>query len=226
MRWLQLLCLHTQVRASSLQELVYKGGQAGVTKATVTITFDNTDKKQSPLGYETFDELTVTRQVCALDWIQVVFAFKITSVVVKSFALFWTIFCWSLAVQKISKWLLKLVNRIRLQILTSTVWQFRMILTCQVCIGQTSLSASVYIVSVYHRVDPASLQCTDESLFIIFQVVIGGRNKYLINGCNANNTRVQDLFRSVQLNVNNPHFLIMQVQYCVSNAMRAIPGVL
>lgn len=43
-----------------------------------------------------------------------------------------------------------------------------------------------------------------------FQVVIGGRNKYLINGSNANNTRVQDLFRSVQLNVNNPHFLIMQ----------------
>ena len=42
------------------------------------------------------------------------------------------------------------------------------------------------------------------------QVVIGGRNKYLINGSNANNNRVQDLFRSVQLNVNNPHFLIMQ----------------
>nr|QIC49989.1 structural maintenance of chromosomes protein 2 [Actinia equina] len=93
----------SQVRAGSLQELVYKGGQAGVTKATVTITFDNTDKKQSPLGYETFDEITVSRQV-----------------------------------------------------------------------------------------------------------VIGGRNKYLINGCNANNTRVQDLFRSVQLNINNPHFLIMQ----------------
>ncbi|XP_032230593.2 structural maintenance of chromosomes protein 2 [Nematostella vectensis] len=93
----------SQVRASSLQELVYKGGQAGVTKATVTITFDNSDKKQSPLGYETFDEITVSRQV-----------------------------------------------------------------------------------------------------------VIGGRNKYLINGCNANNTRVQDLFRSVQLNINNPHFLIMQ----------------
>lgn len=92
-----------QVRAGSLQELVYKGGQAGVTKATVSISFDNTDKKQSPLGYETYDEITVTRQV-----------------------------------------------------------------------------------------------------------VIGGRNKYLINGSNANNTRVQDLFRSVQLNVNNPHFLIMQ----------------
>ena len=55
-----------QVRASSLQELVYKGGQAGVTKATVTITFDNSDKKQSPLGYESFDEITVSRQVRAI----------------------------------------------------------------------------------------------------------------------------------------------------------------
>lgn len=93
----------THVRATNLQELVYKNGQAGITKATVSITFDNLDKKQSPLGYEQYDEITITRQV-----------------------------------------------------------------------------------------------------------VVGGRNKYLINGSNANNTRVQDLFCSVQLNVNNPHFLIMQ----------------
>lgn len=93
----------TQVRASNLQDLVYKNGQAGITKATVSITFDNHDKKQSPLGFEAHNEITVTRQV-----------------------------------------------------------------------------------------------------------VIGGRNKYLINGVNANNTRVQDLFCSVGLNVNNPHFLIMQ----------------
>jgi structural maintenance of chromosome 2 len=93
----------SQVRASSLQELVYKGGQAGVTKATVTITFDNGEKDQSPVGYEMYDEIVVSRQV-----------------------------------------------------------------------------------------------------------VIGGRNKYLINGTNATPSRVQDLFRSVQLNVNNPHFLIMQ----------------
>ena len=55
---------------------------------------------------------------------------------------------------------------------------------------------------------------------------MGGRNKYLINGLNAPNQRVQvlklfflkhlfffsqqNLFHSVQLNVNNPHFLIMQ----------------
>ncbi|ESP01316.1 hypothetical protein LOTGIDRAFT_212851 [Lottia gigantea] len=93
----------THVRAGNLQDLVYKCGQAGVSKATVSITFDNKDKKQSPFGYEQYEEITVTRQV-----------------------------------------------------------------------------------------------------------VIGGRNKYLINGSNANNTRVQDLFHSVQLNVNNPHFLIMQ----------------
>ncbi|NXB70266.1 SMC2 protein, partial [Donacobius atricapilla] len=44
------------------------------------------------------------------------------------------------------------------------------------------------------------------------QVVVGGRSKYLINGVNAANSRVQDLFCSVGLNVNNPHFLIMQGQ--------------
>lgn len=48
-------------------------------------------------------------------------------------------------------------------------------------------------------------------LLFLAQVVIGGKNKYLINGLNATNTRVQDLFCSVGLNVNNPHFLIMQV---------------
>ncbi|KAF4071583.1 hypothetical protein AMELA_G00275090 [Ameiurus melas] len=93
----------SQVRASNLQDLVYKNGLAGITKATVSITFDNSNKKQSPFGFETHDEITITRQV-----------------------------------------------------------------------------------------------------------VIGGRNKYLINGVNANNMRVQDLFCSVGLNVNNPHFLIMQ----------------
>ncbi|KAI8425455.1 hypothetical protein MSG28_007200 [Choristoneura fumiferana] len=41
-------------------------------------------------------------------------------------------------------------------------------------------------------------------------VVMGGKNKYLINGINVQNKRVSDLFCSVQLNVNNPHFLIMQ----------------
>ena len=49
-----------------------------------------------------------------------------------------------------------------------------------------------------------------DEVTITRQVVIGGKNKYLINGSNVQNNRVQDFFRSVQLNVNNPHFLIMQ----------------
>lgn len=57
------LSLCWQVRAGSLQELVYKGGQAGITRATVTITFDNSDSRQSPLGYESYEEITVSRQV-------------------------------------------------------------------------------------------------------------------------------------------------------------------
>lgn len=52
-----------QVRASNLQELVYKQGQAGITKATVSIVFDNSDRSRSPLGYEDHPEITVTRQV-------------------------------------------------------------------------------------------------------------------------------------------------------------------
>lgn len=44
----------------------------------------------------------------------------------------------------------------------------------------------------------------------IVQIVVGGRNKYLINGKLAQPSQVQNLFHSVQLNVNNPHFLIMQ----------------
>ncbi len=87
----------------NLQELVYKQGQAGVTKATVTVVFDNSDISSSPVGYESYKQITVTRQV-----------------------------------------------------------------------------------------------------------VIGGKNKYMINGRTVQQNEVQNLFHSVQLNVNNPHFLIMQ----------------
>ena len=92
-----------QVRVQNLQELIYKQGQAGVTKASVTLVFNNKNRAQSPYGYEQYDKITVMRQVA-----------------------------------------------------------------------------------------------------------MGGRNKYLINGANAPISRVQNLFHSVQLNVNNPHFLIMQ----------------
>jgi structural maintenance of chromosome 2 len=93
----------SHVRAGNLSELVYKQGQAGINKASVTIVFNNTDPSSSPVGYEHCPEVTVTRQV-----------------------------------------------------------------------------------------------------------LIGGASKYLINGKVSRANIVANLFHSVQLNVNNPHFLIMQ----------------
>ncbi|KAI9732583.1 MAG: Structural maintenance of chromosomes protein 2 [Cirrosporium novae-zelandiae] len=91
------------VRAQNLQDLIYKRGQAGVTKASVTIVFDNHDKNKSPIGFEEYAQISVTRQI-----------------------------------------------------------------------------------------------------------VLGGTSKYLINGHRAQQQTVQNLFQSVQLNINNPNFLIMQ----------------
>ncbi|KAI1727452.1 SMC proteins flexible hinge domain-containing protein [Ditylenchus destructor] len=93
----------SQVRAHNLSDLVYKQGQAGINRATVTITFDNTDPKQQPVGYSKYNEIVIRRQI-----------------------------------------------------------------------------------------------------------IINGRNTYQINGSAATNQRVSDLFRMVGMNVNNPHFLIMQ----------------
>ncbi|RKP27033.1 hypothetical protein SYNPS1DRAFT_27308 [Syncephalis pseudoplumigaleata] len=91
------------VRANNLVELVYKRGQAGVTKASVTIVFDNSDREKSPVGYENCQQISVTRQI-----------------------------------------------------------------------------------------------------------LLTGKTKYLVNGHTAQQHAVETLFQSVQLNVNNPHFLIMQ----------------
>ena len=104
-----------QVRANTLQELIYKQGQAGVTKASVSIVFDNSDKSASPAGYDHVDTLTVTRQL-----------------------------------------------------------------------------------------------------------VVGGRNKYLVNGHAAQPSRVANLFHSVGLNVNAPHFLIMQGR--ITKVLNAAPA--
>ena len=55
-----------QVRAASLNELIYKQGQAGITKASVTLVFDNSDPELAPHGYEQLGQITVTRQACRL----------------------------------------------------------------------------------------------------------------------------------------------------------------
>ncbi len=51
------------MRAANQQDLIYKRGQAGVTRASVTIVFDNSDRSRSPSGYEQFKQITVTRQI-------------------------------------------------------------------------------------------------------------------------------------------------------------------
>jgi structural maintenance of chromosome 2 len=51
------------VRAQNLQELVYKQGSAGITKASVSIIFHNNDPASGPSGYEDKEYITVTRQV-------------------------------------------------------------------------------------------------------------------------------------------------------------------
>ncbi|KAF9039177.1 condensin complex subunit SMC2 [Panaeolus papilionaceus] len=51
------------MRAANQQDLIYKRGQAGVTKASVTIVFDNSDRSKSPVGYEDYKQITVTRQI-------------------------------------------------------------------------------------------------------------------------------------------------------------------
>ncbi|PVH93616.1 RecF/RecN/SMC protein [Periconia macrospinosa] len=103
------------VRAQNLQDLIYKRGQAGVTKASVTIVFDNRDKSNSPVGFEEHAQISVTRQV-----------------------------------------------------------------------------------------------------------VMGGASKYLINGHRAQQQSIQNLFQSVQLNINNPNFLIMQGRITKVLNMKAV----
>jgi structural maintenance of chromosome 2 len=51
------------IRAEKMQDLVYKGGNSGVTKAMVTLKFDNSNKEFSPAGYERSDTITVSRSI-------------------------------------------------------------------------------------------------------------------------------------------------------------------
>ncbi|KAI0052778.1 condensin complex subunit SMC2 [Auriscalpium vulgare] len=53
----------SSMRAQNQQDLIYKRGQAGITKASVTIVFDNSDKQNSPVGLEDHAQITVTRQI-------------------------------------------------------------------------------------------------------------------------------------------------------------------
>lgn len=51
------------IRASTMQDVIYKNGQAGIQSATVTIHFDNTDKTRSAPHYQHNDEIVISREV-------------------------------------------------------------------------------------------------------------------------------------------------------------------
>jgi structural maintenance of chromosome 2 len=51
------------MRASNMVDLIYKRGQTNITKASVTIVFDNSERDKSPVGLEDHKQITVTRQV-------------------------------------------------------------------------------------------------------------------------------------------------------------------
>ena len=138
----------SQVRVGNLQELVYKQGQAGVTKASVTLVFNNNDKKGRSVCSPAF-ALLLYAQPCSMPHLGV------------------------------------------------------MCLT-NCCVCDACVRALCYL-----RHSPVGYESFVQ-ITIARQVVIGGKNKYLINGATAQASQVQNLFHSVQLNVNNPHFLIMQ----------------
>ena len=53
----------SRLRSNNLQGLIYKQGATGITKATVTAVFDNSNPAQSPLGYEKTPIITVARSI-------------------------------------------------------------------------------------------------------------------------------------------------------------------
>ena len=51
------------IRVEKKQELIYKGGTAGVTKASVTLIFDNRNRQFSPSGYEDQETISITQVI-------------------------------------------------------------------------------------------------------------------------------------------------------------------
>ena len=51
-----------------------------------------------------------------------------------------------------------------------------------------------------------------EELVVTRQITKDKVTKFFVNGVSSNLTKVKNLFRSVQLNIENPHFLVKQGQ--------------
>eukprot|EP01065_Artemidia_motanka_P015921 TRINITY_DN1962_c0_g2_i1.p1 TRINITY_DN1962_c0_g2~~TRINITY_DN1962_c0_g2_i1.p1 ORF type:complete len:1195 (+),score=535.99 TRINITY_DN1962_c0_g2_i1:63-3647(+) len=76
--------------------------------------------------------------------------------------------------------------------------------------GQAGITKASVTIEFDNTGPQKPLGYSQELIVVTRQVILGGRNKFFVNGKSAQLSQVQTLFHSVQLNVNNPHFLIMQ----------------
>jgi len=50
----------------------------------------------------------------------------------------------------------------------------------------------------------------DNDKVVISRSISDGKSKYVLNGRTETSDKIKSIFMSIQLNVNNPHFLVMQ----------------
>lgn len=79
--------------------------------------------------------------------------------------------------------------------------------------GQAGITKSSVTIKFNNERKPSPLHEPYKSMkhiTITRQIVVGGRNRYLLNSHNAKPKDIADFFQTLKLNINNPHFLIMQ----------------
>ncbi|SBT82348.1 structural maintenance of chromosomes protein 2, putative [Plasmodium ovale] len=79
--------------------------------------------------------------------------------------------------------------------------------------GQAGITKGSVTIKFNNEQKPSPLQepyRDMKNITITRQIVLGGRNRYLLNSHNAKPKDISDFFQSLKLNINNPHFLIMQ----------------
>ncbi|CXJ14883.1 chromosome segregation protein, putative [Plasmodium berghei] len=79
--------------------------------------------------------------------------------------------------------------------------------------GQAGITKGSVTIKFNNEEKPSPLQepyRDMKTITITRQIMLGGRNRYLLNSHNAKPKDISDFFQSLKLNINNPHFLIMQ----------------
>ncbi len=75
--------------------------------------------------------------------------------------------------------------------------------------GVTKASVTIVFNNADRATSPVGFENTPQ-ITVTRQIAVGNTSKYLLNGHKSTLQALQNLFQSVQLNINNPNFLIMQ----------------